>query len=204
MEAGGRALMGIGRADGERRAVRAAEEAIVCPLLEQSNINGATGVIVNIRGGRDIGMREVEEAVTTVKKAAHPDARIIFGAVVEEEEQPELQVMVIAAGFSPEAGARIAIRDRSHWTEDARREEKKAPEVNANEAKPEPAIAQVTGPGLQTEFLADQEEILEPVGYPVVESAGPDDFERPTHQRLQEEEEDLRIPSFLRNRKKNK
>lgn len=99
MQARGRALMGIGIAEGEDRAVRAAEEAIVCPLLEQSNINGARGVIVNIKGGRDIGMREVQDAVTTVQKAAHPDANIIFGAVVGDEEQPEIQVTVIAAGF---------------------------------------------------------------------------------------------------------
>jgi cell division protein FtsZ len=99
MQARGRALMGIGVAEGEGRAIRAAEEAIVCPLLEQSNINGAMGVIVNIKGGCDIGMREVQEAVTTVKQSAHPDANIIFGAVIDEKERPELQVTVIAAGF---------------------------------------------------------------------------------------------------------
>ncbi len=99
MQARGRALMGIGTAEGDERAVRAAEEAIICPLLEQSNINGAMGVIVNIKGGCDIRMREVQSAVNTVKKAAHPDANIIFGAVVDENERPEIQVTVIAAGF---------------------------------------------------------------------------------------------------------
>lgn len=99
MQSRGRALMGIGVAEGEGRAVRAAEEAIVCPLLEQSNIHGARGVIVNIKAGCDVGMREVQDAVSTVKKSAHPDANIIFGAVVDENERPELQVTVIAAGF---------------------------------------------------------------------------------------------------------
>lgn len=99
MQARGRALMGIGIAEGEERARHAAEQAIVCPLLEQSNITGAKGVIVNIRGASDIGMREVQEAVTIIQKAAHPDANIIFGAVVEDVERPELQVTVIAAGF---------------------------------------------------------------------------------------------------------
>ena len=103
MQARGRALMGIGSAQGENRAVRAAEEAIVCPLLEQSNIEGARGVIVNIKGGCDIGMREVQQAVSAVQKAAHPEANIIFGAVVDDEERPELQVTVIAAGFTPVA-----------------------------------------------------------------------------------------------------
>jgi len=99
MQARGRALMGIGRAEGENRAARAAEEAIVCPLLEQSSITGATSVIVNIKGGNDIGMREVQQAVSTVQKAAQPGANVIFGAVVEDEESPELQVTVIATGF---------------------------------------------------------------------------------------------------------
>jgi cell division protein FtsZ len=99
MQSRGRALMGIGSAQGEGRAVKAAEMAIVCPLLEQSNINGAMGVIVNIKGGCDIGMREVQDAVTAVKKAAHPSANIIFGAVIDDQERPELQVTVIAAGF---------------------------------------------------------------------------------------------------------
>jgi len=204
MEVGGRALMGIGRADGDRRAARAAEEAIVCPLLEQSNINGATGVIVNIRGGRDIGMREVEDAVSTVKKAAHPDARIIFGAVVEEEEQPELQVMVIAAGFSSETNAKLARRDRGELVENVSNKEKETTEENRDEDQSESVGEESTGPGQQTEFLAAQEEMpnegVEPDGIP----DDYDNFDKPTHQRLQEEEEDLKIPSFLRKRKKNK
>jgi cell division protein FtsZ len=96
----GRALMGIGTADGDDRAVRAAQEAIECPLLEDSGILGAMGVIVNVKGGRDITMREVLDAVTTVQNAAHEDANIIFGAVVDEGERPEVQVTVIAAGFT--------------------------------------------------------------------------------------------------------
>jgi cell division protein FtsZ len=111
MQARGRALMGIGVAEGENRAENAAAEAIVCPLLEQSNINGARGVIVNIKGGCDIGMREVQDAVTTVKKSAHPEANIIFGAVIDEEERPELKVTVIAAGFPKEVSHYIPIPD---------------------------------------------------------------------------------------------
>ncbi|HOS02408.1 MAG TPA: cell division protein FtsZ [Candidatus Hydrogenedentes bacterium] len=105
MKNGGRALMGIGVAEGENRAIRAAEEAIICPLLEQSSIDGATGVIVNIKSGCDIGMREVQEAVSIVKKAAHPSANILFGAVVDTEQRPDVQVTVIAAGFKNAAAA---------------------------------------------------------------------------------------------------
>jgi cell division protein FtsZ len=108
MQKKGRALMGIGVAEGDDRAVRAAEEAIVCPLLEQSTIHGARGVIVNVKGGCDIGMREMEQAVRTVKNAAHPDANIIFGAVVDDNERAELQVTVIAAGFEAATEERIA------------------------------------------------------------------------------------------------
>ncbi|NIA12551.1 MAG: cell division protein FtsZ [Nitrospiraceae bacterium] len=109
MEGGGRALMGIGRAEGERRAVRAAEEAIVCPLLQQSNIDGATGIIVNIRGGRDIGMRELEESVQVVKAAACSDATLFVGAALHDEERPELEITVIAAGFAGAESAAVEI-----------------------------------------------------------------------------------------------
>ncbi len=99
----GRALMGIGTAEGEDRAMRAANEAIVCPLLEKSSIDGALGVIVNVKGGSDITMLEVLAAVSAVKDAAHAGANIIFGAVLDDEPRPEIQVTVIAAGFAKEA-----------------------------------------------------------------------------------------------------
>jgi cell division protein FtsZ len=95
----GRALMGIGGAEGEDRARIAAQTAIHCPLLEQSTIDGARGVIVNLKAGCDLGMRELQEALATVQSAAHPEANIIFGAMLEDEESPELQVTVIAANF---------------------------------------------------------------------------------------------------------
>ncbi len=98
MLAKGRALMGIGMAEGDDRAIRAAREAIVCPLLEQSDINGAKGVIINVRGGKDLRMQEVTEAIQFIKENA-PDANIIFGVVVEKDELPEVQITVIAAGF---------------------------------------------------------------------------------------------------------
>ena len=99
MQSKGRALMGIGIAEGEERAVRAAREAIDCPLLEQSDIHGAKGVIVNVRGGSDIRMREVQDAINYVKRNASPDANIILGVAPEKEERQEFQVTVIAAGF---------------------------------------------------------------------------------------------------------
>jgi len=191
MQARGRALMGIGVAEGDNRAALAAEEAIVCPLLEQSNINGAMGVIVNIKGGCDIGMREVQAAVTAVKTAAHPDANIIFGAVVDEEERPELQVTVIAAGFPRVAPgtqpAPAPVAAPIHV-------EQKAPSV----VPPEPET-----PHLPEE--PSREELI----LPVVEQEELELFPRqdpvsPAPPTETENEDDMRIPTFLRDRWKRK
>ena len=94
----GSSLMGIGQARGEGRAEDAARSAISSPLLEAS-IDGARGVLLNIAGGSDLGLFEVNEAATLVTKAAHPDANIIFGAVVDDTLGDEVRVTVIAAGF---------------------------------------------------------------------------------------------------------
>ncbi len=94
----GSSLMGIGQARGEGRAQEAAHSAISSPLLEAS-IEGARGVLLNIAGGSDLGLFEVNEAANVVTKAAHPDANIIFGAVVDDTLGDEVRVTVIAAGF---------------------------------------------------------------------------------------------------------
>ena len=205
MEVGGRALMGIGAAEGERRAVRAAEEAIVCPLLEQSNINGAMGVIVNVTGGRDIGMREMEEAVSTVRKAAHPRARIIFGAVVEETERPELQVMVIAAGFSPEAAAYLEMQDPAFEPSfDEPQAYAPAEPAAATAAPPEESEAPSDfTPGQQTEFIQEQPVAEDPERVPDLPPSDVD-FDRPTFQRMKDGDEESSLPGWLRKRIKRK
>ncbi|GAA1238906.1 MULTISPECIES: cell division protein FtsZ [Janibacter] len=98
MQGAGSALMGIGSARGEDRAVQAAELAISSPLLEAS-IDGAHGVLLSIQGGSDIGLFEINEAARLVQEGAHPDANIIFGAVVDDALGDEVRVTVIAAGF---------------------------------------------------------------------------------------------------------
>ncbi|MFT4245087.1 MAG: cell division protein FtsZ [Micrococcaceae bacterium] len=105
MEGAGSALMGIGAATGEDRAVKAAELAIASPLLEAS-IDGAHGVLLSIQGGSDLGLFEINEAARLVQEVAHPDANIIFGAVIDDSLGDETRVTVIAAGFdSPEEEA---------------------------------------------------------------------------------------------------
>ena len=138
MEARGRALMGIGRAEGENRAVRAAEEAIVCPLLEQSSINGASSVIVNIKAGNDIGMREVQDAVRTVQDSAAKGANIIFGAVVEDTDTLELQVTVIATGFPNSAELREQLPKAKPKPVVAEQQPMEAPKIEAMPANTVP------------------------------------------------------------------
>ena len=107
MSGAGSALMGIGSARGEDRAVQAAELAISSPLLEAS-IDGAHGVLLSIQGGSDLGLFEINEAARLVQEAAHPEANIIFGAVIDDALGDEVRVTVIAAGFDGGAPARRA------------------------------------------------------------------------------------------------
>lgn len=94
----GTALMGVGEATGEGRAINAARHAITSPLLEGS-IEGARGVLLNIAGGPNLGLLELTEAAKIVREVAHPDANIIFGSVIDESLGDKVKVTVIAAGF---------------------------------------------------------------------------------------------------------
>ncbi|MCK1800121.1 cell division protein FtsZ [Micrococcus sp. GPGPB33] len=122
MQGAGSALMGIGHAQGEDRAVKAAELAIASPLLEAS-IDGAYGVLLSIQGGSDLGLFEINEAARLVQEVAHPEANIIFGAVIDDALGDEVRVTVIAAGFdkvdvtsapaAPQAGQQQAAPQRA-------------------------------------------------------------------------------------------
>lgn len=119
MQDAGTALMGIGASRGADRAIKAAELAIASPLLE-SSINGAQGVLLSIQGGSNLGLYEINDAAKLVEEAVHPDANIIFGAVIDDSLGDEVRVTVIAAGFdedqqrSSSASAPVAVA-----TEDA-------------------------------------------------------------------------------------
>jgi cell division protein FtsZ len=149
MSEAGSALMGIGSARGDDRAVAAAEMAISSPLLEAS-IDGARGVLLSISGGSDLGLFEINEAAQLVSEAAHPEANIIFGAVIDDALGDEVRVTVIAAGF--DGGQPPSKRDTVLGSASAKREEP-APvrqaesrpsfgslgSVTPKEAAPEPA-----------------------------------------------------------------
>jgi cell division protein FtsZ len=101
----GMALMGAGRARGENRAIEATQQAISSPLLEEATIQGAKGVLINITGGPDLTLYEVNTASTIIREAADEDANIIFGAVIDENMRDEMKITVIATGFGQEAVA---------------------------------------------------------------------------------------------------
>lgn len=95
----GLAIMGTGTAQGEKRAVEAAHQATSSPLLEETSIHGARGVLINVTGGPDMGLHEINDAVAIVRESAHEDAQIIFGAVIDERMADDLRITLIATGF---------------------------------------------------------------------------------------------------------
>lgn len=104
MQGMGIALMGTGSSHGENRAVEATQRAIASPLLEEASIEGAKGILVNITGGPDLTLHEVNEASTIIREAADDEANIIFGAVIDERMADNMKITVIATGFDRMAG----------------------------------------------------------------------------------------------------
>ncbi len=107
MQDAGASLMGIGTASGENRAAEAAKAAISSPLLE-TTVAGATGVLLNITGGPDLGLFEIDEAAGIIRQAAHDDCNVIFGAVIDENAGDMLRVTVIATGFDAAGSAELS------------------------------------------------------------------------------------------------
>ncbi len=144
----GLAVMGTGIGEGEKRAVEAAHQAIASPLLEESSINGARSVLVNITGGLDISLHEVHDAVAIVRESAHEDANIIFGAVIEGSMSEELRVTVIATGFQVPETLDVPLRTRQA-----------APVMAANGAPP-PVIGDDIAEYEPSEHASDDESMM--------------------------------------------
>ena len=108
MQGMGMALMGAGRATGENRAIEATQQAISSPLLEEATIQGAKGVLINITGGSDLTLFEVNAASSIIRESADDDANIIFGAVIDETLTDEMKITVIATGFDREAASVVS------------------------------------------------------------------------------------------------
>src|SRR5919202_1299880 len=132
----GSALMGIGQSGGENRATEAAKQAIASPLLEES-VEGAVGVLLNITGGRDIGLFEINEAAEGGQGAADANANIIFGSVIDENMGDEIRVTVIATGFdhgrARPRSAREETRDRARSRDRSPRVERSSLEIADDE-----------------------------------------------------------------------
>ncbi len=120
MHEAGSALMGIGEAGGENRAAEAAKHAISSPLLEQS-VEGATGILLNITGGGDLGLFEVNEAAEIIQQAADSQSNIIFGAVVDDDLEDSVRVTVIATGFEGMATGPLFTEDSTGRRREPRR-----------------------------------------------------------------------------------
>src|SRR5918995_2005233 len=150
----GVAMMGTGMAEGDGRAVSAAQKAVSSPLLEDGSVHGARGVIINVTGGPDMSLMEVNEASCIIQEAAHEDANIIFGAVVDPKLEGKVKITVIATGFERKASGRVVPAaalptpvDLSNYATHLTRarSEATAPAVEASEG----AIAEsTTGPAL--------------------------------------------------------
>jgi cell division protein FtsZ len=189
MSDAGSALMGIGSARGDDRAVAAAEMAISSPLLEAS-IDGARGVLLSISGGSDLGLFEINESAQLVSEAAHPEANIIFGAVIDDALGDEVRVTVIAAGFD---GGQPPTRNRDKVLGSYGSREESSP-------APAPVPPRIEAPRSTYGSLAphrDREEEPEPVAEipvapPITPQVPP---ARPYHDTTAEE---LDVPDFLK------
>ena len=192
MAAQGNALMGTGRAAGPDRAALAAHQAVSSPLLEDVSVSGATGVLLNITGGRDLTLHEVNEASTVVMEAAGEDANVIFGAVIDPALDGEIVITVIATGFGEGQQAASKL-DRSRSFMHA---------VHGNGFAHQPAPVHAPAP---------QQEVEEPVlvhaahdeVVPSLEDLKRPATWRPTSQTLRRpgrfnDHESLDVPAFLR------
>jgi len=190
MSNAGSALMGIGRASGDNRAVEAARQAIDSPLLETS-VEGARGVLFNITGGRNMTMHEIDEAAKTVTDAVDPDANIIFGAVLDDNFDDDLQITVVATGFDTQkraghdASGRRDVFVKTPRPEPAP-EPVRAPEpvyaAPEPEPEPEPVLPYTPEvvPAPRQPFINERPHVAEPevvpVEMPTVEAAPPRRF----------------------------
>ena len=168
MQGAGSALMGIGTAKGEDRAIRAAEIAVSSPLLE-ATIEGAHGVLLLVQGASDLGLHEIDDAARLVQEAVHPEANIIFGATIEDTLGDEVRITVIAAGF--DGGQPKYKRYESAMIGQTEAEEVAEPAYLGGEkpfeaASAEAEMVEIDAPSMEEEVSGSQEERREKVSAP--------------------------------------
>jgi len=163
----GYAVMGTATANGARRATEAAQKAIASPLLEAGAIDGARGILINITGSASLKLAEVQEACSIIQTAAHEDANIIFGAVLDEKMKDAVKITVIATGFKDSDRARrhrstqtsfSVSRDMDDFPEtDVERVPAPPPMImeSAQVASPDPPQVNMTAPAIVAKFQQD-------------------------------------------------
>ncbi|MFE2751764.1 cell division protein FtsZ [Actinosynnema sp. NPDC059335] len=164
MSGAGSALMGIGSARGEGRAVQAAQKAINSPLLEAS-MEGAHGVLLSIAGGSDLGLFEINESASLVQEAAHPDANIIFGTVIDDSLGDEVRVTVIAAGFDSGGPTHKKLEPQALSSPPRGTPVAPATAGQVNHAQPQP-VQQAAQPVPQAQPAQPQPQAVPPVEQP--------------------------------------
>jgi cell division protein FtsZ len=180
MSGAGTALMGIGSARGDGRALKAAEVAINSPLLEAS-MEGAQGVLMSIAGGSDLGLFEINEAASLVQDAAHPEANIIFGTVIDDSLGDEVRVTVIAAGFDATSPSRMPVIG--------------AATVGKPAAAPAPSVAAGIAPGAAGQLSSS---LFEPIE--TIQPLEPATVSAHTNgsSRFGDDDDDVDVPPFMR------
>jgi cell division protein FtsZ len=187
MSNAGSALMGIGSARGEDRAVAAAEIAVASPLLEAS-IDGAHGVLLSIAGGSDLGLFEIQEAAALVADAVHEDANIIFGTIIDDALGDEVRVTVIAAGFD---GGLPKKRETTLRGQETRPAAAPAATARREEQRPAPVAAAAPAPSVQQA----PQQAAAPAG---PSTPPPAPAPRQAAPSVQFEDDDLDVPDFLK------
>jgi cell division protein FtsZ len=191
----GYAVMGTATASGENRTVEAAQRAIASPLLEAGAIDGARGILINITGSNSLKLAEVQQACTIIQNAAHEDANIIFGAVLDEKMKDAVKITVIATGFKEEDMRRLRQREnydpvilsRDASRENSRRFNVAEPVIEPEPVfEPEPAFEPDPAPVGLRETTQPHGDVISLDGMRTV---------TPSYQA-----EDLDVPAFLRKR----
>ena len=200
MQGMGHAVMGTAVAKGERRATEAAQAAISSPLLEEGAIDGARGILINITGSSSLKLSEVNEASTIIQAAAHEEANIIFGAVLNERMEDQVKITVIATGFKSEAPQR---RERERTVSITQQAISSARTASAYQA-PQAAAAKVNG---FAQAAAAHAPIAEAAPTPAARMVTAPAREAPTLATVAEsiraasiETDDLDVPAFIRKR----
>jgi cell division protein FtsZ len=203
MSNAGSALMGIGRASGDDRAVKAAAQAIESPLLEVS-IDGARGILFNVIGGNDMSMHEINTAAESITAAADPEANIIFGATINPELEGEIIITVVAAGFDASYGTQPRQKPLTTTDDDDDAADTKSPGEVMHPDMKDLDMDLDTGP--TSDHTAAHDEFHSDTPMPNIWTMDhEDETGDATHGESQKDEEaELEKPSFLRRLKKRK